>query len=39
MAAPLTQEHQIFLQAMMANRVMLYDNARRMHHEIITSAS
>ena len=38
MAAPLTQEHQIFLQAMMANRVMLYDNARRMHHEIVTSA-
>jgi hypothetical protein len=38
MAAPLTQEHQIFLQAMMANRVMRYDDARRMHHEIVTSA-
>ena len=38
MAAPLTQQHQIFLQAMMANRVMRYDAARRMHHEIITSA-
>lgn len=38
MAAPLTQQHQIFLQAMMANRVMRYDDARRMHHEIVTSA-
>ena len=38
MAAPLTQQHQIFLQAMMANRVMRYDAARRMHHEIVTSA-
>ena len=38
MAAPLTQQHQIFLQAMIANRVMRYDAARRMHHDIITSA-
>ena len=37
MAAPLTQQHQIFLQAMMANRVMRYDDARRMHHEIVTT--
>lgn len=37
MATALTQQHHIFLQAMMANRVMKYDKARQMHHEIINA--